>query len=66
MERMGHNTTRAAVIYLHGGDERQRQLAASVSEHARAVLLGAAAEPEASESGTNLARRRSDSRRQSS
>ena len=24
MERMGHSTTRAALIYLHGGDDRQR------------------------------------------
>jgi hypothetical protein len=38
MERMGHGTTRAALIYLHGADERQRMLAASVSERARAVL----------------------------
>jgi hypothetical protein len=32
MERMGHSTTRAALIYLHGGDDRQRALAAGVSD----------------------------------
>jgi hypothetical protein len=53
MERMGHSTTRAALIYLHGGDERQRKLAASVSERARAVLD--AGRPDG-RSGTDLAR----------
>jgi hypothetical protein len=55
-------TTRAALIYLHGDDERQRKLAASVSEHARAVLPGAATSaPEASESGTSWKRERAAS-----
>jgi hypothetical protein len=30
MERMGHSTTRAALLYLHGDDEWQPQFAASV------------------------------------
>jgi len=57
MERMGHSTTRAALVYLHGGNERQRQLAASVSENARAALLRPApSKPGVIESGTALAR----------
>ena len=31
MERMGHSSTRAALIYLHGGDQRQRVIAGAVS-----------------------------------
>jgi hypothetical protein len=38
MERMGHSTTRAALIYLHGGDGRQRALAAGVTDQVRAAL----------------------------
>ena len=35
MQRMGHSSTRAALIYLHGGDQRQRTIADSVSDMAR-------------------------------
>ncbi len=38
MERMGHSSTRAALIYLHGGDERQRAIADTVSNMARKAL----------------------------
>ncbi len=38
MERMGHSSTRAALIYLHGGDQRQRAIAEMVSDMAKAVL----------------------------
>jgi hypothetical protein len=38
MDRMGHSGTRAALIYLHSSDERQRKLADAVGEHARAAL----------------------------
>ena len=31
MDRMGHSTARAAMIYLHGSDERQRAIAAAIS-----------------------------------
>jgi hypothetical protein len=51
---MGHSTTRAALIYLHGSDEGQRKLAATVSEQARAVTT--APELQVAESGTDLAR----------
>ena len=32
MDRMGHSSTRAALIYLHDSDDRQRQIAASLSK----------------------------------
>ena len=35
MERMGHSTSRAAMIYLHSTDPRQRALADAVDEAAR-------------------------------
>jgi integrase len=38
MERMGHSTTRAALIYLHGGDQRQRAIADTVSDMVRTTL----------------------------
>jgi hypothetical protein len=38
MERMGHSTTRAALIYLHGGDQRQRANAETVSDMVRSAL----------------------------
>jgi integrase len=38
MERMGHSSTRAAMIYLHSTDQRQRALADSVDKLARAEL----------------------------
>ena len=38
MERMGHSSTRAALIYLHGGDQRQRAIADSVSDMAQQAL----------------------------
>jgi hypothetical protein len=42
MDRMGHgSTTRAALIYLHTSDERQRKLADAVGQAARAALSGA-------------------------
>ena len=58
-ERMGHASTRAALIYLHSTSERQHTLAEAVGERARADLRQAgkpAAKPEAS--GTEVARRR--------
>jgi len=38
MDRMGHSSTRAALIYQHSSDERQRKLADAVGEVARAAL----------------------------
>jgi integrase len=38
MDRMGHSTTRAALIYLHSSDERQRTIADVIDKRARAEL----------------------------
>jgi integrase len=63
MERMGHSTTRAALIYVHGGDDRQRALAAGVSDQVR-IALESGDQVRLHRSGTELARprgrRRSD------
>jgi integrase len=45
MERMGHSTARAAMIYLHSTDQRQRALADAVNKTARAELRHARREP---------------------
>jgi hypothetical protein len=38
MERMGHSSTRAALVYLHSTSERQRTLADAVGKAAKAAL----------------------------
>jgi hypothetical protein len=35
MDRMGHASSRAAMIYMHGSAERQQMIADAISEHAR-------------------------------
>jgi integrase len=47
MSRMGHTSTRAALVYLHDTDARQRVLAAAVGELAREKLKPASNEQEA-------------------
>jgi integrase len=66
MERMGHSTSRAAMIYLHSTDPRQRALADAVDKAARDELRQARKWPPAIEkpaqdngpSGTEVARDR--------
>jgi hypothetical protein len=38
MDRMGHDSERAAMIYLHGSDARQHEIADSLSRLAREQL----------------------------
>jgi integrase len=38
MDRMGHDSQRAAMIYLHGGEARQREIADKLSRRAREEL----------------------------
>jgi integrase len=38
MDRMGHSSPRAALIYMHGNDTRQREIADSLSKAARSEL----------------------------
>jgi integrase len=62
MGRMGHSTTRAALIYLHTTSERQRRIADGLGELARAELAKVRKSRRTSEaSGTDLARRRETS-----
>jgi hypothetical protein len=62
MARMGHSTTRTALIYLHSTDERQREIADALGELAAGQLKrkpGRARETSAGgRSGTQRARRR--------
>jgi integrase len=53
MERMGHSTTRAATVYLHGGTERQQAIADELSRQAAELLGRSKTKP----SGTPRARR---------
>lgn len=63
MERMGHASARAALIYLHSTDERQRKLADAVGKQARAALRKTRKPKDAeAESGTKVARRVSQPR----
>jgi integrase len=41
MDRMGHSSARAALIYLHGSDVRQREIAKSLSKVAQRELRAA-------------------------
>ena len=46
MARMGHASTRAALVYLHDTDDRQRAIAAAVSDLARQKLEQRSTSPE--------------------
>jgi hypothetical protein len=57
MDRMGHASTRAALIYLHGSDERQRKIASNLDALARQELAGSNRERRGRSSrGTGVAR----------
>jgi len=50
MERMGHSTSRAALVYLHSTSARQRELAETVASRVRSELARSAS------CGTGVAR----------
>jgi hypothetical protein len=63
MARMGHSSTRAAMIYLHSTDERQREIADALNLLARDQLKQAKGKKTSgrtagNRSGTQRARRR--------
>jgi hypothetical protein len=64
MTRMGHSSTRAALIYLHSTDERQQAIADALGELAVQQLKRrsgrAGRRAPASRSGTQRARRRNE------
>jgi len=59
MTRMGHWSTRAAVVYLHAREERDRQIASTLDKMARREMrqAGIRSMPRTSASGTQRARR---------
>jgi integrase len=59
MVRMGHDSERAALIYLHSSDKRQRTLADAVAKAAR-VQLAKSKKAKPGQSGTRVARDRDD------
>jgi hypothetical protein len=56
MERMGHTSTRAALIYLHSTSERQHTLADTVGKLARTQMRQARKSADGDASGTKVAR----------
>jgi Phage integrase family len=52
MARMGHDSSRAALIYLHSSEDRQRALADAVGDTARAQLARPERREKANRSGT--------------
>jgi hypothetical protein len=56
MNRMGHSSARAAMVYLHARDERDQQLAANLDRMARRELKRSGRKPTAIQSGTQRAR----------
>ena len=60
MARMGHDSPRAALIYMHSSDKRQRALADAVAKAARAELAQSRKATKPSRSGTRKAPRQDD------
>ena len=58
MARMGHDSERAALVYLHSSAARQRALADAVGEAARAELAASKKRKAVKASGTRMARNR--------
>jgi ribosomal protein L19E len=60
MARKGHSSTRAALIYLHSTDERQREIAKALNQLAKNQLKRAKRNGSGSRSGTQRARQPKD------
>jgi hypothetical protein len=63
MARMGHSSNRAALIYLHSTDERQREIADALGDLAAGELkrkTSRTLRPARNRSGTQRARNRKD------
>jgi integrase len=58
MNRMGHSSTRAARVYLHAREERDRQLASTLDKMARRELKRSASTRNTSRSAMQRARER--------
>jgi hypothetical protein len=58
MNRMGHSSTRAARVYLHAREERDRQLATTLDKMVRRELRRSSGTRNRGRSGTQRARGR--------
>jgi hypothetical protein len=56
MNRMGHSSARAAMVYLHARDERDQQLAANLDRMVRRELKRTRVKATETQSGTQRAR----------
>ena len=63
---MGHDSERAAMIYLHGSDARQHQIADSLSKLARAELKRASTRKDSQTTGQPPGTQRARSRKNAS
>ncbi len=66
MDRMGHDSQRAAMIYLHGSDERQQQIADTLSKIVRDELRRGSQRQGAPASGKRSGTQRARNRKQAS
>jgi integrase len=66
MDRMGHDSERAAMIYLHGSDERQHQIADALSKLTRDELKRASKRGHNEASGKRSGTQRARNRKQAS
>jgi hypothetical protein len=57
MERMGHSSTRAALIYLHATRERDQRIAAGMGQLFKDATAARQADTKSGTSGTQRARR---------
>lgn len=57
MKRMGHSSSRAAMIYLHARDEREREIADRLGERVAEELRANRAEDDGEETPSARARR---------
>jgi hypothetical protein len=55
MDRMGHSTSRAAMVYLHGSNARQQAIADVLSRQAAEQLGRSTAKPSGHTTGTAAA-----------
>jgi len=58
MDRMGHSSARAAMIYMHGADARQHEIADTLSKLARQGLQPSTKRQLAAREGSDRARSR--------
>jgi hypothetical protein len=66
MDRMGHDSQRAAMVYLHGSDERQHQIAGTLSNLTREELKRGSNRPDGQAAGKRSGTQRARNRKRAS